>query len=104
MVSYRFAVFAAASALLFSSASWAASAAERPAAGVDGAKLILAYLNVGHRPVGLSTPLTPVAESCKDKCETDRDKCFNACPSDAIEGSVCRDGCSDTYDKCQKGC
>jgi len=71
---------------------------------VDGARFILAYLDPGHGARPMSTPVRPVADSCKDKCEDERDKCFNGCPSDPNEASVCRSGCSDTYDACQKAC
>jgi hypothetical protein len=97
------AAFAAACLLFYSAAASAASlqATEQP--GIEAADSILARLDTARAPRVMS-PLKPVADTCKDKCEDERDKCFNACPSDPNEGSVCRNGCSDTYDACQKGC
>ena len=103
MVSFRLAVLAASSALLFSAAT-SATPGKTPTAGIDGAKLVLAYLDVGTRPPGMSTPFRPVAQTCHDKCEADQDKCFNDCPADPVEGSVCRNACTDTYNACLKGC
>jgi hypothetical protein len=104
MASYRLAAAAALSGLLIAPAVEATPATERPAAHMDGATFILAHLGPAQRPFALATPLKPVAQTCKDKCEADRDKCFNGCPDDAIQGAVCRDGCSDTFDGCMKGC
>lgn len=99
----RLAIIATSVALLLSSATSATEPQVTPAK-IDGAWLVLAHFDAGLKPRPMSTPLKPAADTCKDKCEDERDKCFNACPSDPNEGSVCRNGCSDTYDACQKAC
>ncbi len=104
MMSHRLAILAVSSLLLFSSGSPAATPQGGPAARAAAENLILARLDSGHPARAMSFPVKPVAESCKDKCEDDRDKCFNGCPSDPSEGAACRNGCSDTYDACTKGC
>lgn len=103
-MSNRLAVLAASCALLFSSATLATPAGAGPEVRIDTANLILANLGVAPEPRAMSRPLQPVAQSCKDKCEDDRDKCFNGCPSEPNEAAVCRNDCSDTYDGCLKGC
>jgi hypothetical protein len=104
MISNRLAAIAAVFALLFPLAGSSATPGQGPAGGNDAANLILAYLDTGSRPARLSTPVQPVAETCKDKCAADQDTCFNACPSDPSEGSVCRNTCTETYNACLKGC
>ncbi len=104
MASFGLAVFAASSLLLFAPASPAGSPGEGPPAGNGAARLILARLTIAPRPRAMSIPLQPAAQTCKDTCESDRDKCFNGCPDDAIQGSVCRDACTETLDACLKGC
>jgi hypothetical protein len=104
MVSFRLVSLAAALWLSASAQGWAAAPAQCPLVRAEAANLVLAYLKLGQPPRTMSTPVKPVAASCKDKCEDDRDRCFNACPSDTGEASVCRNDCSDVYDTCLKGC
>lgn len=93
-----------AASALFLSMSWMSAAVGAPARPANPSAAAVAMLLRPHEGAPAARSVRPVAQSCKDKCLDEQDRCINSCPADPNEAVVCRGECSDKLEACQKGC